>query len=147
MKGLPHLQSLLFELKKLPGVGPRSAERLTQYFLKTEEQELKQLSYLLSNLKQKIKKCSECFNFTQDKELCSFCCEDNSRNSSILCVVEQAFDIFRIESCGVFKGLYHVLHGVLSPLNQVHPKDLTLDQLKNRIYKREFKELILAFDS
>ncbi|MDE0092567.1 MAG: recombination mediator RecR [Oligoflexia bacterium] len=144
MKGLPHLQSLLFELKKLPGIGPRSAERLVQYFLKTGDQET--LSVLLLELKQKIKKCKECFTFTQEKELCSFC-EDSSRNSELLCVVEQAFDVFRIEACGIFKGYYHVLHGVLSPLNHIHPKDLTLKQLKDRIYKKGFKELILAIDS
>ena len=144
MKGLPLLKSLLFELKKLPGVGPRGAERLVQYFLKTGDQE--SLSSLLLELKHKIKKCKECFNFTQEKELCSFC-EDKSRDPELICVVEQAFDIFRIESCGTFKGYYHVLHGVLSPLKQIHPKDLTLKQLKDRIHKRNFKEMILAIDS
>ena len=144
MKGLPLLQSLLFELKKLPGIGPRGAERLVQHFLKTGDQEA--LSSLLLELKHKIKKCKECFSFTQERELCSFC-EDSSRSSEIICVVEQAFDVFRVESCGIFKGYYHVLHGVLSPLNQVHPKDLTLEQLKNRIYKKGFKEVILAIDS
>ena len=144
MKGLPLLQSLLFELKKLPGVGPRGAERLVQYLLKTGDQET--LSSLLLELKHKIKKCKECFNFTQEKELCAFC-EDPSRDSHLICVVEQAFDIFRIEACGIFKGYYHVLHGVLSPLHQVHPKDLTLKQLKDRIHKKKIKELILAIDS
>ena len=144
MKGLPLLQSLLFELKKLPGIGPRSAERLVQHFLKTNHQEA--LPLLLLELKKKIKKCHECFNFTQEKDLCSFC-EDPSRNSQLLCVVEQPFDVFRIEECGVFKGCYHVLHGVLSPLNQIHPKDLTLKPLRDRICKKNFKELILAIDS
>ena len=144
MKNLPLIQSLLFELKKLPGIGPRSAERLLQHFLKTGDQE--KMSLLLLELKKKITKCKECFGFTQEKELCSFC-EDNSRNPDLICVVEQAFDVFRIEKCGQFKGYYHVLHGVLSPLNQIHPKDLTLTQLKNRIRKRNFKEMILAIDS
>ena len=144
MKGLPLIQSLLFELTKLPGVGPRSAERLVQHFLKTGDQE--PLSFLLSELKIKIKKCRECFSFTQEKDICSFC-EDSSRNSEIICVVEQSFDVLRIENCGSFKGCYHVLHGVLSPLNQIHPKDLTLKQLEDRVYKNKFKELILAVDS
>ena len=144
MKGLPLLQSLLFELKKLPGVGPRGAERLVQHFLKTGDQEA--LSLLLLELQRKIKKCKECFSFTQEKEFCAIC-EDESRDPEIICVVEQAFDVFRVESCGIFKGHYHVLHGVLSPLNQIHPKDLTLEQLKNRICKKGFKELILAIDS
>ncbi|MCY4320968.1 MAG: recombination mediator RecR [Bdellovibrionaceae bacterium] len=144
MKGLPLIQSLMFELKKLPGIGPRSAERLVQYFLKTED--LKSLSSILSNLNHKIKKCKECFSFTEEKDLCSFC-EDDSRNKDLICVVEQAFDIFRIENCGIFKGYYHVLHGVLSPLNHIHPKDLTLKQLKERVLKKSFKEMILAIDS
>ena len=144
MKGLPLIQSLLFELTKLPGVGPRSAERLVQHFLKTGDQKV--LSSLLLELKSKIKKCRECFSFTQEKDICSFC-EDSSRDSEILCVVEQSFDLFRIENCGIFKGYYHVLHGALSPLNQIHPKDLTLKQLEDRVYKNNFKELILAVDS
>lgn len=146
MKGLPYLQSLIFELRKLPGVGPRSAERLAQHLLKTKEEELNQLSSLLLNLKKNIKKCPECFSFIQNKELCFFC-EDHSRTTEVICVVEQAFDVFRIENCGLFKGLYHVLHGVLSPLNQVYPSNLTLDSLKKRVVKNKVKELILVFDS
>lgn len=145
MKGLPSLQSLLFELQKLPGVGPRSAQRLAQYLLRATDHDVKQLSRSLLDL-EKIKKCVECFNFTQGKDICFFC-EDKSRNSDLLCVVEQSFDVFRIEKCGIFKGYYHVLHGAISPLNHVHPKDLTLKELKNRIYTKGIKELILAIDS
>lgn len=146
MKGLPSLQSLLFELQKLPGVGPRSAQRLAQYLLKATDHDIKQLSRSLLDLKSKIKKCKECFNFTQEKDICAFC-EDKSRDSNVLCVVEQPFDVFRIENCGIFKGYYHVLHGAISPLNHVHPKDLTLKELQNRIHTKEIKELILAIDS
>lgn len=146
MKGLPSLRSLLFELEKLPGVGPRSAQRLAQYLLKAKDQDIRQLSRSLLDLKNKIKKCVQCFNFTQDRELCSLC-EDSSRSSKLLCVVEQPFDVFRIESCGIFKGRYHVLHGAISPLNHIHAKDLTLKELKNRIHKQGIKELILAIDS
>lgn len=146
MKGLPSLQSLLFELKKLPGIGPRSAQRLVQYLLNTKNQDIQQLSRSLLDLKDKIRKCVKCFNFTQEQELCSFC-SDKSRTSDMLCVVEQAFDVFRIENCGSFKGRYHVLHGVISPLNHVHPKDLTLKELEKRIHVEKIKELILAVDS
>ena len=146
MKGLSSLQSLLFELQKLPGVGPRSAQRLVQYLLKVKDQDIDRLSSSLLDLKSKIKQCRECFYLTQEKNLCSFC-EDLSRNSQVLCVVEQAFDVFRIENCGVFKGCYHVLHGVLSPLNHIYPKDLTFKALHERIKKRDVKELILAIDS
>ena len=146
MKALPHLQSLIFELKKLPGIGPRSAERLAIHLLKSSDQDLKNLAGLIDSLKQSIKTCSQCFCMTQKERLCAFC-EDERRDAQTLCVVEQAFDVFRIENCGVFKGHYHVLNGVLSALNQVHPKDLTLEQLKTRIPKQQIKEIILALDS
>ena len=146
MKGLNSLQSLLFELEKLPGLGPKSAQRLVQHLLKVSSEDIKKLSHSLKEMKSKIKKCNQCFHLTQDKDLCSFC-EDISRASDVLCVVEQPFDVFRIEQSGVFKGCYHVLHGVLSPLNHVHPKDLTLKELKERIERQSIKELILAIDS
>ena len=146
MKGLRSLQSLLFELEKLPGLGPRSARRLAQHLLRTKTKDIEKLSQSLLEIKSKIKKCIKCFHFTQDQDICSFC-EDTSRNPDILCVVEQPFDVFRIEDCGFFKGYYHVLHGVLSPLNNVQPKDLTLKELSRRIETESIKELILAIDS
>lgn len=143
---LPHLQSLLFELKKLPGVGPRSAERMVQHFLKAKNQDLNQLSKLLAGLKDKIKACSKCFSFSQEDDLC-FICKDSLRKSEVICVVEQAFDVFRIEKGTSFKGLYHVLNGILSPLNNIHPENLNLQDLKNRVLTENVKELILALDS
>jgi len=146
MKDLSSLRSLLFELEKLPGIGPRSAQRLAQYLLKAKTQDINQLSQLLLDIKHKIQKCSQCFTFTQEKEICVLC-KNPLRSKEVLCVVEQAFDVFRIEKCGNFKGGYHVLHGVISPLNSVHPRDLTLRQLENRIHKEGIKELVLAIDS
>lgn len=143
---LPHLQSLLFELKKLPGVGPRSAERMAQYFLKSKDQDLKQLSYLLTDLKNKVKSCVRCFSFTQEEELC-VTCRDPLRQEGVICVVEQAFDVFRMEKGTDFKGRYHVLNGVLSPLNNIHPENLTLQSLKKRVFTEDIRELILALDS
>jgi len=143
---LPHLQSLLFELKKLPGVGPRSAERMAQYFLSSKDQDLKQLSTLLAHLKDKVKACERCFSFTQEEELC-FICKDPLRKEGLVCVVEQAFDVFRMEKGTQFKGFYHVLNGVLSPLNNIHPENLTLKSLKKRVLTEDVKELILALDS
>ena len=143
---LPHLQALLFELKKLPSIGPRSAERIAQYFLTTKDQDLKQLAELLASLKAKVKTCSKCFSFTQDEELC-FVCRDSSRKPDLICVVEQAFDVFRLEKATNFKGLYHVLNGVLSPLNNIHPENLNLQELRERVLKEGIKELILALDS
>ena len=101
VKGLSSLQSLLFELEKLPGLGPKSAQRLVQHLLKLNSQDIKKLSTSLLEMKSKIKKCKQCFHLTEDKELCFFC-QDGSRASDILCVVEQPFDVFRIEQSGVF---------------------------------------------
>lgn len=143
---LPHLQSLLFELKKLPGIGPRSAERMAQHLLKAKDQDLKQLSHLLGGLKEKIKTCPRCCGFTQEDKLC-WICGDSSRNPELICVVEQSFDVFRLEKCGGFKGFYHVLNGVLSPLNNIHPENLSLEALKKRVLTSSAKELILALDS
>lgn len=145
MKSIACLQALLFELTKLPGVGPRSAQRLAQHLLKTNEKDIKILSQSLLDIKTKIKKCKKCFNFTEDESQC-FICEDVTRQAGVLCVVEQAFDVLRIENCGVFRGCYHVLHGCLSPLNNVHPKDITILELQKRIKKENIQELILAID-
>ena len=145
MKLVPSLRKLLFELQKLPGVGPRSAQRLAHYFMKTDSPSVKALSEALVDLKSKLKKCKNCFNFTEEK-LCSIC-EDSTRDKSLLCVVEQAFDVSKVENCGAYEGLYHVLHGVISPLHRVHASHLTLDHLEERIKKNKARELILAIDS
>ena len=141
---LPHLQSLLFELKKLPGVGPRSAERMVQHFLKAKNQDLSQLSQLLANLKNKIKACSKCFSFSQEDNLC-FICKDSLRKPEVICVVEQAFDVFRIEKGTRFKGLYHVLNGILSPLNNIHPENLKLQELKKPCVNRKCERVNFSF--
>ena len=146
MKSVPSLQALLFELQKLPGVGPRSAQRLAQHILKTNEKDIFALCRSLNNLKTKVVKCIKCFNFTEDNSLCSIC-EDSQRDRHLLCVVEQPFDVLKVENCGVYKGFYHVLHGAISPLHRIHPEDLTLGALENRLKKESIKELILAMDS
>ena len=146
MKSVPSLKALLFELQKLPGVGPRSAQRLAQYILKTNEKDVLALCRSLNNLKTKVRKCTRCFNFTEESLLCSIC-EDSQRDSNLLCVVEQPFDVLKVENCGVYKGFYHVLHGAISPLHRIHPEDLTLVALENRLKKESIRELILAMDS
>ena len=146
MNTLPSLKALLFELQKLPGVGPRSAQRLLEHFLKTNENNVNALSESLKDLRKNIKRCKKCFSFSEKEDLCSFC-QDSTRNKQILCVVEQPFDILKVESCGAFKGYYHVLHGVISPLNNVHPENLTLLELKKRLKEEDIKELILAIDA
>ena len=146
MQGIPSLKSLLFELTKLPGVGPHSARRLSAHLLRADKKDISALAEALVRLRDKVKKCNRCFNFTEETALCSIC-EDPGRNREILCVVEQPFDIFRVESCGAFRGYYHVLHGAISPLNNVHPENLTLSALKARVEEDGVKELILAVDS
>ena len=146
MNTIPSLKTLLFELQKLPGVGPRSAQRLAEYLLKTSEKDVSALAGALAGLRNKVKKCPQCFNFTEGTELCPIC-EDTTRNRDILCVVEQPFDILKVESCRAFCGYYHVLHGVISPLNNIHPDHLTLSELKIRVQTDNIKELILAIDS
>lgn len=146
MKDLPVLKDLLFELEKLPGIGQRSAQRLVQHLLQSHQPDIQQLSNKLLEVKNKITKCKTCFHITQNTDFCSFC-EDSSRNKHVICVVEQAFDIFKIENCSDFNGNYHVLNGVLSPLHQIEVKDLTLNELEKRIKKQAVTELILAIDS
>ena len=146
MKPLPALQALLFELQKLPGVGPRSARRLAQHILKNGEKDSAALAGALVDLRKKIKKCPRCFQLTEEDGPCGIC-QDTSRDPEILCVVEQAFDVFRIESCGAFRGFYHVLQGAISPLRRVLPQDLTLEELQSRVAEGAVKELILAIDS
>ena len=146
MKGLPSLKSLLFELEKLPGLGPVSAQRLARHILKAEDRDIRNLARSLMDLKDKITVCPQCFHYMQDRQICAFC-EDPSRDRALVCVVEQAFDVFRVEACGAFKGRYHVLQGAISPLNHIHPKDLTLSELESRVERENIKELILALDS
>ena len=146
MKSIPSLQTLLFELQKLPGVGPRSAQRLAQYILKTSEKDILALCRSLSDLKTKVEKCTKCFNFTESSSICSIC-EDTQRDGKLLCVVEHPFDVLKVENCGAYKGFYHVLHGAISPLHRVHPEDLTLSALKSRLKRENVKELLLAMDS
>ena len=146
MKSVPSLQALLFELQKLPGVGPRSAQRLAQHILKAGKQDILSLCRALHDLKTKIRKCERCFNFTEERALCPIC-EDSHRDSRLLCVVEQPFDVLKVERCGVYRGFYHVLHGAVSPLHKVHPENLTLTALQTRLQKGHVKELILALDS
>ncbi len=146
MKPLPSLQALLFELQKLPGVGPRTARRLAQHILRAGGREAAALAKTLFDLQKNIKKCPQCFQLTEGAGLCAICL-DKSRDPEVLCVVEQPFDVFRIESSGAFKGFYHVLHGAISPLRHILPKDLTLKELQSRAAAAHVKELILAIDS
>tara|TARA_B110000305_G_C19382420_1_gene610339 strand:+ start:593 stop:1186 length:594 start_codon:yes stop_codon:yes gene_type:complete len=138
----PAFEALQNILKKLPGLGYRSAERIALNLLVEKPDQLKSLIRALEEGADKIKSCLYCGNITED-EICSLC-ENESRNKSQLCVVEQVPDLIAFEKAGAYNGLYHVLHGKLSPLQGISPDDLNIAALEQRILHQEFSEVILA---
>lgn len=138
----PTLENLIRHLSRLPGIGQKSATRVALYILKQPQALAEDLSRSLLEVKEKIRFCSVCFNFT-DEDPCSIC-RDESRANGVICIVEGPGDQLAIEESGVFKGRYHVLHGVLSPLDGVGPEDLKIGELLARIEKESICEAILA---
>jgi len=132
------------ELGKLPGIGPKTAERLTHYLLAAERQQVLALADALRAIKENIRFCKQCHNLTE-AELCPVCL-DPRRERSQICVVEQPRDLAALERAGTYRGLYHVLHGRLAPLENVGPEQLTIDSLVRRIQegKGTIKEVIMA---
>lgn len=149
---LPSLERLVHELSKLPGIGPKTAQRLAYYVLKSPKEFAQDVQAALASVKENIVECIHCFSFTEDSEFCKFC-TDPHRNDEVICVVEDPSDISRIESSGVFKGRYHVLHGVISPLDGISPQDLKIEPLLTKVrqglsgHSPEVKEVILALDA
>ena len=138
------LQSLINALERLPGIGPKSASRLAFYFLRAPEEVSQDLSSALANLKANTTLCQECFNITEaGRERCEIC-ESPQRDSALVCVVEEALDVLALERTGGYKGKYHVLQGVLSPIEGIGPDDLKIKQLIARVGRGEIKEVILA---
>lgn len=136
------LEDLIRHLSKLPGIGQKSATRVALYILKMPKELSEDLSRSLLAVKERIKFCSRCFNFT-DQDPCAVCC-DESRGNGVICVVEGPGDQLAIEESGVFKGRYHVLHGVLSPLDGVGPEDLKIAELLSRLKTEKVCEVIMA---
>ncbi|OQY32323.1 MAG: recombination protein RecR [Spirochaetaceae bacterium 4572_59] len=136
------LENLISLLSRLPGVGKKSASRMAYSFLKGDEEYNLKLGQSIMELKQRIHKCHICGNFTEN-DICDICAATD-RDITFLCVVEESQDVQMIESTGDFKGFYHVLHGVLSPLDGVGPTELGFDKLVDRIDHSSVKELILA---
>jgi recombination protein RecR len=133
---------LMHELGKLPGIGPKTAERLAHYLLAGSRSDVLALADALRALKEQIHPCRQCCNPTEN-ELCSLC-SDSRRDSSVICVVEQPRDLTAMERSGTFRGLYHVLNGRLSPLDGVGPEHLTIDRLLERVRAGGIKEVIMA---
>jgi recombination protein RecR len=136
------LQCLVDELKKLPGVGTRSAERIAFHLLKAERGEALGLADALRDIKEKIRPCTRCFNLA-DGELCSICA-DPRRDQSQIFVVEQPKDVIKLEATGLITGVYHVLMGHIAPLEGVEPEHLTLGALVERCRGSEVREVVLA---
>ncbi|HET7142399.1 MAG TPA: recombination mediator RecR [Anaerolineales bacterium] len=138
------IQSLVTALERLPGIGPKSASRLAFYLLRASEDVAQDLSSALANLKANTAFCQECFNITEaGRELCEVC-DSSKRESSLICVVEEALDVLALERTGGFHGKYHVLQGVLSPIEGIGPDDLKIKQLIERVARGGVKEVILA---
>ena len=125
------IDDLATELARLPGIGRKTALRLTYYLLRQPPEQGKRLANALVTLGERVRTCTRCFNLTED-DVCSIC-RDPRRDATLICVVEQASDIGAIERAGEFRGLYHVLGGRLSPLDGVGPADLTVDELVRRV--------------
>jgi len=133
---------LVNAFKKLPGIGEKTAERLTLYLLKSSEQENLKLARAIAELKKKTKLCTKCFALT-DSELCSIC-SNPDRDGSLVCVVEKPGDMSAIEKSGNYKGLYHVLQGTLSPMEGIGPDNIRVNELLNRVAEDNIKEIIIA---
>ena len=138
------VQKLINAFEKLPGIGPKTAWRLTFFFLRGQDEAAQQLSEALANLRSGTALCKECFNVTlAGQDLCDVC-SSPTRDPATVCVVEEPLDVLVIEQIGSYKGRYHVLHGVLSPIEGVGPDDLKIAALVTRVQRGEIHEVIVA---
>lgn len=136
------IQKLLDELERMPGVGPKSAQRIAYWLLASEKDDANRLAEAITEVKETIHFCPKCFNFAQD-ELCEICA-DYKRDDSAICVVEEPRDVNAIEKTGEFRGTYHVLHGAISPLDGVGPDQLRIKELMERLGVEPIKEVVIA---
>jgi len=143
MAALPEpIATLISTLNRLPGIGPRSAERLALHLVQSDANEVKQLAQMLTHAREKIRTCSICGALTE-QEPCTIC-QDVRRDAGLICVIERAVDIITIEKSGTYHGKYHVLGGKISPLNGVEPEDLRIAELEKRLGAEPVKEIIIA---
>ena len=147
MEQLPSFNQLTHELGRLPGIGPKTAQRLAYHLLRASDERIEALKNALTAVKENIHECHQCHAFTEEEFLCQICSDPHRSNESI-CVVEDPADIARIEESAAFRGRYHVLHGALNPLEGVGPEDLKISSLLDRLKAHpEVKEIILALDA
>lgn len=142
MKRPQAVTELIEELKRLPGIGQKTAERLSFFLMRGSGDRAMKLAQAIQNIKEKIILCSTCHGITE-KDPCEIC-QDSGRDPSQVCVVEEPHDVYVIENMGEYKGVYHVLMGVISPLDGIGPNDLTIDALKEKVEQGKVKEVILA---
>lgn len=136
------IQALIDEFKKLPGIGPKSAQRIVFHLLKQPEDQSFELARAIIHLKESLTLCSTCNNIT-DTDPCRYC-SDATRDQRYICVVEEPFNILSIERSGEYRGMYHVLHGAISPINGIGPEELKLQNLLNRFKEGTVEEVIVA---
>ena len=138
----PPVAALIEEFSKLPGVGVKTAQRLTFFILRSPTDQARRLAEAIMRVKESIIYCSRCFNITESDPCPT--CSNPSRDQELICVVEEPLDVLALEKTGVYKGLYHVLHGALSPVEGIGPKDLRIDELLKRVKGNKIREVILA---
>lgn len=139
------LQKLTEQFRKMPGIGSKTAMRLSFYVLSLPKDEAEELADTIKEASIKIHRCPKCCNLT-DEDICPVC-KNTSRNQSLICVVENVESLMAIENTNEYKGVYHVLHGVMSPLDEIGPDDITIKELLNRINEGGINEVILATGS
>lgn len=142
MRYAPSIERLLEELERLPGVGPKSAQRIAYYVLRTDADAIGRLSEALVEVKRTIHFCPRCFNFAEG-DLCNIC-SDVERDTSVICVVEEPRDVVAIERTGEFHGVYHVLHGAISPMDGIGPDQLRVRELIDRVGEGGVAEVLVA---
>lgn len=138
----PPVQSLIDELGRLPGIGPKSAQRIAFHLLKVPADDANRLAHAIRDAKDKVRFCQRCFNVSES-DLCSFCSDDR-RDSTIICVVEESRDIVSVERTGEFNGRYHVLLGAMSPLEGIGPEQLKIRELLERLGPEGVEEVIVC---
>ena len=138
------IQDLIDELGRLPGIGPKSAQRIAFHIIQSERVDISRLAEVLRTVKEKVKFCTECGNITED-ELCRIC-RDPRRDQTLICVVEESKDVLAIEKTREFRGKYHVLGGAISPIDGMGPENLRIRELLTRLGATEIQEVIIATD-
>ena len=136
------INSVVESFKLLPGIGEKTAERLAFYILDMDEEQVNNFSESMINMKEKIHRCPICNNYTEEDKC--IICNDKMRNDKVLCIVEDPKNIYLFEKSGIYHGYYHIINGLISPLDGINPEDIGIEKLVNRIKSNNFEEIIIA---